>query len=219
MHWLPKCWISPALLSSGFRQVFVLNYILPSSCYIFCVRNTQVKSWTGVNLFDWVNSACWVAIFQEWRLSCITPRANKIHGRAAQLCDNTVTRCASCRSMCWKQLWYMSWWDLPSAKGQWRWELQLEPLPEYSFRGLLHPPSVLLYFPVLSPSTECPDTLYWYVFCGILWFWSRMCLVCWGKEIAVSSVVLFEWGGVFYRWYPTITTTLRNVLKVQQQSI
>lgn len=100
--------------------------------------------------------------------SCITPRASKIHGRAAQLCGNTVTRCAPCRSMCWKQQWRMSWWDLPSAKGLWGRELQFELLPEYSFRVFLHPPSMLLYFPVLSSPTECPDTLYWYGFHGMI---------------------------------------------------
>lgn len=51
----PKCWISPALLSSGFRPMFVFNHVLSSFCCVFHNKHPgQILNWyksAGLNDF------------------------------------------------------------------------------------------------------------------------------------------------------------------------
>lgn len=167
-------------------------------CFLCTKHPGQILNWyksAGLNDCRLL-SCCFAGMtFQSY----ITSRTNKIHGRAAQLCNSTMTRHALCKSMCWKQLWRKSWWDLLGTKGKCGVELELELLLEYSFGGLLHTPSVLFPIPpfsLLLPTSALAPHI---AMVSVGWSWSRMCLLYWGTGIAVSSVALPECCAVLYR--------------------
>lgn len=167
-------------------------------CFLCTKHPGQILNWyksAGLNDFCLL-SCCFAGMtFQSY----IASRTNKIHGRAAHLCNSTMTRHALCKSMCWKQLWRKSWWDLLSTKGKCGGELELELLLEYSFGGLLHTPSVLFPIPPFSHLLPTSALAPHIAMVSVHWSWSRMCLLYWGTGIAVSSVALPECCAVLYR--------------------
>lgn len=79
-------------------------------CFLCNKHPGQILNWyKSAGLNDFCQSCYFAGMTFQ---SCITSRTNKIHGGAAQLCNSTVTRCILCNSVCWKQSWHKSWWDL-----------------------------------------------------------------------------------------------------------